>query len=94
MPGHIFKKLQGIGVHSVLNVKVLVAAFNLKKALVGAVSMIVQLCRLIVYSTTSATPTLSSSEEKLEPMISLHITRPSSVNRQQGSHNIALTVQN
>ena len=38
---------------SVLNVKVLlVGAFNQEKALVGAFSVIVQLHRLIVYSTT------------------------------------------
>ena len=36
---------------SVLNVKELVGAFNQEKALVGAFSMIVQLHRLIVYST-------------------------------------------
>ena len=38
--------------NSVLNVKVLVGTFNLEKALVGAFSMIVQLRRLIVYSST------------------------------------------
>ena len=37
---------------SVLNVKVVVAAFNQEKALVGAFSVIVKLHRLIVYSTS------------------------------------------
>ena len=32
--------------------KALVGAFNQEKALVGAFSVMVQLCRLIVYSTT------------------------------------------
>ena len=35
----------------VLNVKVVVAVFNQEKALVGAFSVVVQLYRLIVYST-------------------------------------------
>ena len=39
--------------NSVLYVKALVGAFNQEKALVGAFSVIVQLHRLIVYSTTS-----------------------------------------
>ena len=38
--------------NNVLNVKVLVGAFNQEKALVGAFSVIVQLHQLIVYSTT------------------------------------------
>ena len=38
--------------NSVLNVKAVVAAFNQAEALVGAFSMIVQLHRLIVYTTT------------------------------------------
>ena len=38
--------------NSVLNVKVLVAAFNQEKALVGAFSVILQFYRLIVYSTS------------------------------------------
>ena len=38
--------------NSVLNVKVVIAAFNQEKALVGAFSVIVQLHRLIVYSTS------------------------------------------
>ena len=37
--------------NSVFNEKVIVAAFNLEKALVGAFSVIVQLHWLIVYST-------------------------------------------
>ena len=37
--------------NSVLNVKAVVAAFNQEKALVGAFSVVVQLHRLIVYST-------------------------------------------
>ena len=37
--------------HSVLNVKAVVAAFNQEKALVGAFSVILQLHQLIVYST-------------------------------------------
>ena len=40
------------GHNSVLNVKAVVAAFNQEKALVGAFSVIVQLHRLIVYSTS------------------------------------------
>ena len=39
------------GLDSVLNVKAVVAAFNQEKVLVGAFSVIVQLYRLIVYST-------------------------------------------
>ena len=39
--------------NSVLNVKALVGAFNQEKALVGAFSVIVQLRRLIVYSTST-----------------------------------------
>ena len=42
----------GVSAFSVLNVKALVGAFNQEKALVGAFSVIVQLYRLIVYSTT------------------------------------------
>ena len=38
--------------HSVLNVKVLEGEFNQEKALVGAISVIVQLRRLIVYSSS------------------------------------------
>ena len=38
--------------NSVLNVKALVAAFNQEKALVGAFSVILQLRRLIVNSTS------------------------------------------
>ena len=45
--------------HSVLNVKAAEAAFNEEKALVGAFSVIVQLQRLIVYSTSNVT-TLSA----------------------------------
>ena len=41
---------------SVLNVKVVVAAFNKEKALVGAFSVIVQLHRLIVNSSTWRPP--------------------------------------
>ena len=41
-----------VGYYSVLYVKVLVGAFNQEKALVGAFSVIVQLRRLIVCSTT------------------------------------------
>ena len=43
---------RGQRLFSVLNVKAVVAAFNQEKALVGAFSVIVQLHRLIVYSTT------------------------------------------
>ena len=39
------------------NVKAVVAAFNQEKALVGAFSVIVQICRLIVSSSTSELPT-------------------------------------
>ena len=42
-----------LSLNSVLNVKALVGAFNQEKALVEAFSMIVQLHRLIVYSTSS-----------------------------------------
>ena len=38
--------------HSVLHVKAVVAAFNQEKALVGGFSVILQLHRLIVYSTS------------------------------------------
>ena len=38
-------------VNSVLNVKALVGTFNQEKVLVGAFSVLVKLCRLIVYST-------------------------------------------
>ena len=38
--------------NSVLNVKALVGAFNQEKALIGAFSVIVELRRLIVYSTS------------------------------------------
>ena len=41
--------------HSDLNVKGLVGAFNQEKALVGAFSVIVQLYRLIVYSSSVGT---------------------------------------
>ena len=42
----------GRNYHFVLNVKAVVAAFKQAKALVGAFSVIVQLRRLIVYSTS------------------------------------------
>ena len=46
---------------SVLNVKAVVAAFNQKKALLGAFSVIVQLHRLIVYTALFVTLPLVSS---------------------------------
>ena len=45
-----------------LNVKALVGAFNQEKALVGAFSVIVQLHRLIVYSTNEEQWTMNVSE--------------------------------
>ena len=58
-PGHNYKKGRAAIRHclayrlnSVLNVKAVVAAFNQEKVLVGAFSVIVELRRLIVYSTS------------------------------------------
>ena len=45
----------GLCLGNVLNVKALVAAFNQEKALVGAFSLIIQLCRLIVNSSNLST---------------------------------------
>ena len=47
-----YHKGQAKCLNSFLNVKAVVGAFNQEKALVGAFYMIVQLHRLIVYSTT------------------------------------------
>ena len=46
--------------NSVLNVKALIGAFNQEKALVGAFSVIVQFHRLIVCSTKTHSPNVSS----------------------------------
>ena len=49
--------------------KAVVAAFNQEKALVGAFPVIVQLPRLIVYSTTHVTQLqFCVAEEELEPL--------------------------
>ena len=50
---HVYLLCLGVRLVQCLNVNAVVAAFNQEKALVGAFSVVVQLRRLIVYSTSS-----------------------------------------
>ena len=57
----------------------LVGAFNQEKALVGAFSLFVQLCRLIICSTSHWSPgvvVLEDHDEDLHHLLQLHGPRP------------------
>ena len=64
---------QRLCLKSVLNVKEVVAAFNQEKALVGAFSVIIQLHRLIVYSTRYLLQILGGDLPALHPLPQLHL---------------------